>query len=225
MEIIKTYMSQASASSLEVVLMPSPSDAHLDSVFPQWPIARDLVLNDFAEDSPDVLRRITLLPNPATWVCGDLVWGATSVDTLFHLNAEEASRSLPGERPDRVAALATHVLNQRSYYPLYPAAPPEAPGGGVPLELPQLWHVGMPCAPDVLILPSRIGKPCVRVLGGTVVVNPGSLGRTKSFARLAIHPHKEDAIKKPGDAEYEAWVPHDAPARVRVDVNKLVKAT
>ena len=131
-------------------------------------------------------------------MCGDLVWGGTSVDTLFHLNAEEASRSLPGEKPDRVAALAAHVLDQRSYYPLYPAAPPDAPGGGTPLELPQLWHVGMPCAPDVLLLPSRIGKPCVRVLGGTVVVNPGSPAGNKSFARVAHFPHPPAAVNAPG---------------------------
>jgi hypothetical protein len=47
---------------------------------------------------------------------------------------------------------------------------------------PQLWHVALPCAPDVLLLPSRLGRPCVRVAGATVVVNPGALARNKAYA-------------------------------------------
>ena len=54
--------------------------------------------------------------------------------------------------------------------------------------------------------------------------NPGSLARNKSFARVAIFPHAPAAVKRPGDADYEAWVAHNAPARVRVDVERLQKA-
>ena len=221
---------------MEIVFIPSPADAFVDSVFPQWPIDKEIFTsadlldleNDeqggiSAEELPRwkaFLSRITVLPNPATFVLGDIAWAASSVDALFHINAEEASRAPVGERPDRVAALATHLLEQRSFYPLYPAAPPDVPGGGVPLELPQVWHAGMSCAPDVLISPTRVGKPCVRVLGGTVVINPGALSRNKSFARVCVFPRAK-TTQKPGDADFDPYVPNNAPSRVRVDVDKL----
>jgi DNA polymerase alpha subunit B len=224
-----------------VVLLPSPADAFLDAVFPQWPIDKELFNPDLpgyfdhvrvgrdaatgrdVDEAPDFLAfsaRITVLPNPATFVLGDLAWGASSVDALFQLSAEEASRAPPGERPDRVAAMAAHCLEQRSYYPLYPAAPPEAPGGGVPLEIPQLWHTTMPCAPDVLVMPSRLGRPCVRVLGGTVLVQPGALARNRTFARVAVFPRARTAAR-PGEPGFEPFVPNHAPARVRVDIQKI----
>lgn len=215
--MLDLYMTQPGAERIELVILPSPADAFLETVFPQWPMARD----EFGEAKNPLASRITLVSNPATWVCGDLVWGATSVDTIFHLNAEEASRLPAGEpRPDRFAALAAHTLEQRSFYPLYPAASPEVGSGasGVPLEVPQLWHVGMPCSPDVLLLPSRLGRPCVRVVGGaTVAVNPGSLARNKSFAKIAVFPHAQRSL-----AGTDPWVPNDAPSRVRVDVEKLL---
>ncbi len=140
----------------------------------------------------------------------------------------------PGEaRPDRFASLASHLVEQRSYYPLFPAHGGSGAGGGgggevatagaVPLEVTQLWHTGMPCSPDVLVLPTRLGRPCVRVVGGgTVVVNPGSLARNKTYAKVAVFPQaglEEQAAL--GVTHVSAL----APSRVRVDVERIVLET
>ena len=213
-----------------MVLQPSTGDAHTDPVFPQWPMSRD----NIAAESDGFRSRITLLPNPASWVCGDLVWGSSSTDIVFHLNSEEAGKVgvAAGEaRPDRFASLANHLVEQRSYYPLYPAHGGAGGGGGggggeasgagaVPLEVTQLWNTGMPCSPDVLVLPTRLGRPCVRVVGGgTVVVNPGSLARNKSYAKVAVFP----AVGLEEQAAMGAThVSAMAPSRVRVDIERII---
>ncbi len=259
LSILELYLTneELNGGKVELVLQPSPSDLHLDPVVPQWPM--DPSLFD-SLDSDALKARITCLPNPATFVVGDLVWGGISVDPVFHLNGEEASRWPGGDtRPDRFVSLASHLLEQRSYYPLYPAFQPSEGGGGgqgggssasasasssaaalasaagagggattsgvsasaggaVPLEVTQLWHMGMPCSPDVILLPSRLGKPCVRVAcGGTVAVNPGSLARNKTFAKVSIHP----MAGLEGDHGDVTHVSHLAPSRVRVDIERL----
>jgi DNA polymerase alpha subunit B len=233
LRIIELYMLEAGAENLEVVIMPSTSDAHVDSVFPQWPMSRDCIVAESETKSPAEAERfrarLTLLPNPATFVCGDMVWGGTSSDIIFHLNLEEAGKAGvagAGEvRPDRFASLATHLLEQRSYYPLFPAYAGGgdslgAGGGAVPLEVTQLWHTGMPCSPDVLLLPTKLGRPCVRVAGGgTVVVNPGALARNRTFAKLAIFPAQDTEEQGALGASHVSAM---APSRVRVDIEKLI---
>ena len=66
---------------------------------------------------------------------------------------------------EKLPRMAQHLLEQRSYFPSFPAPNPAE----TPLELSQLWHVGMPVAPDVLLLPSRL-KTFVRQIGDTLVV-------------------------------------------------------
>ena len=223
---LKLDLTQPGAERLELVLIPSPSDAHLEPVFPQWPMRREDVPED--EEGDRFLARVTLLPNPATFVVGDLVWGASAADAPFHLNPEVASRAgapLPGAKlPDRFSQLASHLLQQRSYYPLYPAASPEAGGGaGVPLEVSRLRGVGMPCSPDVLLLPSRVGTPCARAVGGgTVAVNPGSLARLKSYARIAVFPLPAGVVDG-AEAAGATHVSNGATSRVRVDLERLVR--
>ena len=222
---IKFYLTQPGAERLELVLIPSPADAHLEPVFPQWPMPREDIPED-DEDGLKFFKRVTLLPNPATFVIGDMVWGASTVDVAFHLNPEVASRApppAPGSKPpDRYSQLAAHLLQQRSYYPLYPGASPEAGGGGgVPLEVSRLRGAGMPCSPDVLLLPSRVGLPCARVVGGgTVAVNAGSLARLKSYAKVAVFPMGAGAMDA-AEAVGATHVWNGAPARVRVDLERL----
>jgi DNA polymerase alpha subunit B len=214
---------------MEVVLVPSAADAHLEPVFPQWPFSRG-ALPEMDEDEQEgaylnFLRRVTLLPNPATFVCGDLVWGACSADAPFHLNPEVAARFSGGKPPDRFALTAAQLLAQRSFYPLYPAASSEAGGGaGVPLEVSRLRALGMPCSPDVLLLPSRLGLPCARPVGtGTVAVNPGALARHRAYAKVAVFPLPE-ALIDGVEAAGGAYVENNAPSRVCVEIEKLVRA-
>ena len=219
------YLSQEGAENIEVVLVPSPADAHLEPVFPQWPLRRESLAMSEDEDEAahlSFLRRITLLPNPSTFVLGDLTWGACSADAPFHLNPEVAARFGGGKPPDRFTLTAQQLLLQRSFYPLYPAASSEAGGGGgVPLEVSRLRGAGMSVSPDVLLLPSRLGLPAARPVGtGSVAVNPGALARHRSYARVAIFPLPE-AVMEGVEAAGGAYVENNAQSRVCVDVERL----
>lgn len=80
------------------------------------------------------------------------------MDVLRHLSSEEISRIPDFSSNDRLARLATHVLSQRSFYPLFPGA------SGLPLDLsvsPEALHIVS--IPDILILPSDLA-PFVKVL-------------------------------------------------------------
>lgn len=194
-------------------------------MYPQWPLPATALHCD--EVSPSVRDRITLLPNPASFVVGDVLWGATTADPAFALNTEEAAAP-SAERGDRFAALARHCLDQRSFYPVFPPPLPptnKAPGAAaetdqaaraLPLEVTRVWHAGLPACPDVLLLPSRLGNPQARALGEhTVLVNPGALATRKTFARVAVFP---DVPPPPGAPPF---VTLRAQARVRVDIDKI----
>ncbi|XP_039055588.1 DNA polymerase alpha subunit B-like isoform X2 [Hibiscus syriacus] len=110
--------------------------------------------------------------------------GCCTVDILKHLSGEEMSRhSVEGKPNDRLSRLATHILSQQSFYPLYP------PAEGVPMDFslaPEALQISS--VPELLILPSDI-KYFVKVLsvGGTskgeeqmkrcVCINPGRLAK------------------------------------------------
>ena len=239
---IGLYLQQDALARLQVVLMPASSDAVTEPVFPQWPLQRKdfedaLARGDLQES---VLRRITVLPNPATFVVGDLVFGSTSADVAFHLTAEDCSKQAAGAAaPDRLSQLARYVLEQRCYYPLYPAGG-AAQGsasaeGALQLEVTRVWNCGMNVRPDVLLLPTKIGRPCARPVGvggagvdrdATVVVNPGFVAKGRAagtFAKIAIFAGAAPPGASPGSDEADApdYVFSGAAERVLVEMCSL----
>lgn len=102
----------------------------------------------------------------------DISFGVTSVDVLFHLRKEELFKrgveyspipAQPGEAPtDSMANLCRHLLNQRSFYPIFPV--PLELSHDVNLDVSHLDEARMvddgdlDYAPDVLILPSRLKR-------------------------------------------------------------------
>ena len=62
--------------------------------------------------------RIISVPDPALISIDGVIFGFTSTDILFHLGKEEIS--YPPRSGDRMRRLANHLLQQRSFYPLYP---------------------------------------------------------------------------------------------------------
>ena len=140
MLLIQTYLAEPQLARTHVVLIPSGLDATALPAFPQWPFP---VADCASVAESDIRRRVTLLPNPATFVIGGTVFGATSADVIGALNGEDASRPAPAGAPGgagmpRMPRLALHLLEQRSYFPVFPA--PRVPDA--PLELSQLWHTG-----------------------------------------------------------------------------------
>ncbi|KAK6242230.1 DNA polymerase alpha/delta/epsilon [Theobroma cacao] len=173
LRMVQDYVEYMGSDAL-VILIPSIRDANHDFVFPQPPF--DLDLHN--------LNQITSLTNPGIFEADEVKIGCCTVDILKHLSGEEISRhSMDGTPSDRLSRLASHILSQRSFYPLYP------PAEGVPLDsslAPEALHI--PSVPDLLILPSDI-KYFVKVLslGGTsegkeqtkkcICINPGRLAK------------------------------------------------
>ncbi|KAJ0976973.1 hypothetical protein J5N97_012447 [Dioscorea zingiberensis] len=180
-------------SATRVILMPSIRDANHDFVFPQP--AFDFHL-------PDNIRyQITCLPNPSLLSSNEIMLGCCTVDILKQLSSEEISRT-PSDAPsrDRMGRLASHLLSQRSYYPLYP------PSVDTPLDLslaPEALEI--PSIPDVLILPSDLA-PFVKVLSlgegndgepvRCLCVNPGRLAKGiggGTFVELKYHENLDNS--------------------------------
>jgi len=156
---------------------------------------------------------VHVVPNPATFSVGDLVVSATSTDPLFNLNRDETTRMAPtvpggGPRVEKLPRLAQHLIEQRCMFPQFPAPPaalgkplPSDPStfsvadAAVPLELSQMWSLGLPCSPDVLLVPSKL-TPFVRGVGSTLAINPGHLCRGNvggTYARITVNRPRRDA--------------------------------
>ncbi|GIL88295.1 hypothetical protein Vretifemale_16219 [Volvox reticuliferus] len=166
------------------------------------------------------------LQNPSTVSMGPLVVAACSADVLKALSANEHSRVPPGTAVERLPALASHVLGQRSFYPLYPAAP------GTCLDTSHYSQLQLPVMPNVLLMPSDLapfakllpptawmagGPPGLEVAGsvagagkGTgaappvsaapvVVINPGRLARGAAggtFAHVVVSPGDAPVLER-----------------------------
>lgn len=118
-----------------VLLLPTPRDVHHDPTYPQGPM-------------PHSADEITNLPNPCTFKCNELVLGCSTVDWLMSCTKEEIS--LASKPADRLPALASHMLNQRSYFPMFPAPTT------VPLNTSRGYGLELPCTPHVLVTPSDL---------------------------------------------------------------------
>lgn len=180
----------------QLVLMPSATDVTCHPTYPQWPLQPGSHTSAFAD--PDVRKRVTVVPNPATFVVGGVVVGGTSADVLFQLNANDTTRNAPpppgAPRFEKIPRMAQHLLEQRSYFPLFPAPDPV----DAPLEMTQLHHAGMPASPDLLLLPSKLRQFTKALPNGTLVVNPGALCRANSggtYARISLFPPTRGAMK------------------------------
>ncbi|XP_071928815.1 uncharacterized protein [Coffea arabica] len=159
-------------STASVVLVPSIRDANHDFVFPQ---------PKFDINSRNLNHQIHGISNPGNFTANEVKLACCTVDILKHLSAEEISRNPQGGSKQRLTTLSNHILNQRSFYPLYP------PAEGIPLDsslAPEALHISS--IPDILILPSDLAH-FVRVISlrkisegeevKCVCVNPGRLAR------------------------------------------------
>ncbi|CAN4090508.1 unnamed protein product [Withania somnifera] len=157
-----------------VILVPSVRDASHDFVYPQ----------------------INSITNPGIFCANEVKVACSTVDVLKQLSAEEISRNKKGGSKQRMTTLVNHILNQRSFYPLYP------PAEGVPIDFslaPEALQ--MSTTLDILILPSDLAH-FVRVISvgerskgeevKCICVNPGRLSRGGGggfFAELNYHGH------------------------------------
>ncbi|TFK48691.1 DNA polymerase alpha, subunit B [Heliocybe sulcata] len=180
----------ASSPDSLVLLVPSTKDI-LSShpVFPQRELGAEL-----ASDP-----RIHLLPNPAVFSLDGVAFGVSTVDVLFHLRKEElVKRDLTSTAEyDSMASLCRHVLQQRSFYPLFPV--PSDLSHDVNLDVSHSDGLRIypdtqdPFSPDVLILPSRL-KHFSKVVDDSVAINPSFL--TKGiYAEVTLPARRTESLK------------------------------
>ena len=160
--------------------------------------------------------RVHCLSNPCTLKINEVVIGVTSTDVLFHISAEETNANL--QRGSRLKRIAQHLLQQRSYYPLFP------PHANKPtnLDLKHMQEWQMPCQPDLLIIPSKLTSFASTVLDSTVVVNPGNLSRGTTggtYAIMEIHPFSRETLENGGGDDVQ--LPHRLNDRVRVEIKRI----
>ncbi|XP_069682292.1 DNA polymerase alpha subunit B isoform X2 [Periplaneta americana] len=169
-KIVDGIMEPLKKLNTHVVLIPSFRDVHHHSVYPVPPF---------------MLRKhytnLTLAPDPCILNVDGLVIGATSTDILFHLGKEEISQVRPGS--DRLGRLASHILSQQAFYPLYP------PVEEINIDM-ELWakYGRLDVTPHILILPSDL-RCFIKNLNGCIVVNPERLAKGLiggNFARLQV---------------------------------------
>mmetsp|Transcript_6428 Transcript_6428/g.9200 ORF Transcript_6428/g.9200 Transcript_6428/m.9200 type:complete len:542 (+) Transcript_6428:2-1627(+) len=221
----------------QFVMVPSLDDAIAEFVFPQAPLGdrvkgggKSLKLpganglesgtlglhhiETSAGGSKENSRRVHLVSNPSTIQINEVVLGITSTDTLMHINTDETSANLkPGSRLERIAQ---HLLQQRSYYPLFPPSPQ------VNLDLKKMNQWSMPRTPDVLIVPSKLTCFARPVLDSTVVLNPGRLTRETTggnYAVMDIHPMKRDTLENAGGSDIQ--MEHNVQDRIRVEIKRI----
>ncbi|GAX74279.1 hypothetical protein CEUSTIGMA_g1728.t1 [Chlamydomonas eustigma] len=116
-----------------VLLMPSTRDAHSHPVFPQPPFML-----------PSDSNKVRSIQSPTCFVSEGLTVAACSQDVLLHLSAGEIAH---GQGQDRMGALASHVIGQQSFYPVFP------PPLGTCLDTSHYSALQLQTTPDILFCP------------------------------------------------------------------------
>ncbi|RUS20276.1 DNA polymerase alpha/epsilon subunit B-domain-containing protein, partial [Endogone sp. FLAS-F59071] len=124
-----------------VILIPHVRDAcHDHAAFPQPPLK-----------IPDlhIPKGVTLVSNPCQLRVNECVVAVSSADVLLEIGSQELARPKVSVS-DRMGRLSRHILQQRSFYPLFPPAP------GDNLDFEHMPQIQLEATPDVLILNSRL---------------------------------------------------------------------
>ncbi|XP_022207342.1 DNA polymerase alpha subunit B [Nilaparvata lugens] len=168
-EILKGIVAELTECKTQLVYVVSARDAAQTPIYPTIPIT-------------DKIQGLTMVSDPSILNISGLIVGISSTDVLMHLSKEELALSGHG---DRLGRLASHLITQHNFYPLYP------PNEEVAIDS-SLWETqsGMPISPHILVLPSDL-RYFIKNVGPSVVVNPERLAKGQaggSFAMLEIYP-------------------------------------
>ncbi|XP_065915346.1 DNA polymerase alpha subunit B-like [Dysidea avara] len=166
---------QVDSKHTQVVVLPSLRDVHHTPVYPQPPFITTSEHNKASHG-------ISFMSDPCVLVVNGIVMGMTSTDIIKHLSGQEAYQCEEASS-DRMARLASHLLDQQSFYPLYPSHE------GVGMDISRaLQYCRLPVRPDILLLPSEL-RPFNKVVKNTLCVNPGHITKGEvggTYAKLHI---------------------------------------
>lgn len=156
----------------KVLIMPSVKDVHHDVAFPQQPL-------DVSEDA-----NTESLPNPATIRYAGTVLSCSSIDWLMSSTKEEISKSV--SPVDRLSTLAAHIVQQKSYYPMYP------PSGNIALDVSTPDALDIAAVPEILVTPSDLAPfaKCTKLTSPSINMDnessPVSQGSSRDI--ICINP-------------------------------------
>jgi len=185
---------------VQVLVVPSGArDVHHKFIYPTP-----------AFEAAKTTDKIRMMTDPCVVDVEGITFGITSTDVLFHLGKEEIS--FPPRSGDRLRRLASHLLQQQSFYPLYP------PNEEMNVDLEQLENIGQmpPEQPDVLVLPSDL-LHFFKDINGCLAVNPQRLSRGESggvFARIKVNPPTAATASK-------ATASASFPARIAAEIVRI----
>jgi len=215
----------------QFVLVPSLDDAASEPVYPQPPLT-DRIPNGkqtslpssngielgslFLQNIENIpssysKKRIHCVSNPCTIQINEIVIGITSTDALLHISSDETNHKLLGNRMSRIAQ---HLIQQRSYYPLFP------PATSSNLNLCQMNQWSMQCTPDIMIIPSKLACFCHNVLD-CVVVNPGQVSKGMmggNYGVLSVYPMDRATLE---GVDEKVEMGNEVYKRIRVDIRKI----
>jgi len=179
MEVVAQVTEEDFTSHL--ALVPSPHDVHHDCVYPQPKYNRKrLPCLDLSPSHP-YHKKVQCLPNPCIFSAGGMVLGVSSHDIVKELLGDETSIQQPGNKVPRIVRMANHMVEQRSFHPLFPAHP------GSQVDFQHEEAFALPVRPDVLVLPSDLGRNTETLVGNTAYINPGRIvkgGNSGTFAKI-----------------------------------------
>ncbi|KAJ1360952.1 hypothetical protein KIN20_020085 [Parelaphostrongylus tenuis] len=148
----------------ELIIQPAPfRDACSTCAFPTPPFK---VCSDFCKKFG---RRFHSVPEPCVVRINGVELALTTSEIISHLSKNEWHRSEDQENRDRIARLASHMLEQSSLYPLFPPA--------LPSSIEECIRIcNLYSAPHVIVCPSVLAS-FIKVVNKTVIVNPGTTAR------------------------------------------------
>ncbi|KAG5890210.1 hypothetical protein JTB14_028752 [Gonioctena quinquepunctata] len=178
---MENIMSSVEHMNIQVVVVSSQKDAHHHPVYPTPPFK--------------IVERydnLTFVPDPCSINVNGVVIGATTADILLHMsNYELYLDKNPAGPSDRMGRMASHLLNQHSFYPLYP------PSKGMCIDHDLLEQFGtLQCKPHILILPSNL-RHFIKNIQDCLVINPERLTKgyvAGTFARIELSPGTSRSI-------------------------------
>ncbi|XP_018409803.1 PREDICTED: DNA polymerase alpha subunit B isoform X1 [Nanorana parkeri] len=178
---LKMIIEGTRLSGSHLVFVPSIRDVHHDPIYPQPPFS-------CYETTKEDKQRVHFVADPSTISVNGVAIGFTSTDLLFHMGAEEISSGTAGA-PDRFSRILRQILNQRSYYPLYP------PNEEINIDFEAMYNFAMmPVTPDVFIVPSEL-RFFIKDISGCICINPGRLTKGLvggTYARLLVKRENTD---------------------------------
>lgn len=180
-ELIENIMVSLQHLDTRVVIVSNLKDAHHHPVYPTPPYR-----------TRENYNKLTFVSDPSVIEIDGLVMAITTADILFHMSNYELHYDKESIiKSGRMERLISHLLNQKSLYPLYP------PRKELNVDHVLLEQFGtLENKPHILVLPSNL-KNFVKEVNDCLVINPEKLTKgfeAGTFARIEIESGNSRSI-------------------------------